>query len=84
MSLIDLELEVLRFLHKLPKNDRDLKTLIVSCNPNFVRGSDKEIEPKIIEILNRLKKDGKISQKKKKLRIISDKPKKEFVLYNLI
>ena len=81
--MIDLKNELIKGLKVLDENDRDLRTLTIFCNPNFIRGADRDIKPEILKMLNKMEKQGKISKKKKKIHCIINHPAKEFVLYSL-
>ncbi len=49
-----LEKEILHSLSVRYIEDRDIKSLVINCNPNFSRGPDYQIEKKIVKILNKL------------------------------
>lgn len=74
----DLEQELLEGLKNLSENDCDLRSLTIWCNPNFIRSSDRETKIKILEILKRLKKENKITSKRKTVNNM------KYVLYSLI
>jgi len=78
-----LEKELLHGLEVIPENDRDLHSLVIWCNPNFIRGAEKDLQPKILKILNRFKKEGKITTKKKLIKVSPTHSKKQFLLYSL-
>jgi len=84
MTIIGLESEIIQRLQVLSGNDRDIKTLAIFCNPNFIRGSDKKVQQEILKILNKLKKEGKVSKKRRKIRVGLPNNKRTFILWSLI
>lgn len=63
----DLVKELLHGLKCLAKTDRDLKSLVIWCNPNRIRGSDEGVKLELLKILNSLESQDMISKEKKKL-----------------
>jgi hypothetical protein len=62
---MELKQELIKGLKVLDENDRDLRTLTIFCNPNFIRGPDKSVKPKILKFLNEMEIQGKINRKNK-------------------
>ena len=47
-----LRTEVLHSIKALGEKDCDLKTITICCNPNYIRGSDKDLKPLIQKALD--------------------------------
>jgi hypothetical protein len=60
----ELEKEVLRGLEVLGTNGVDIKTLVIWCNPNRIRGPDYQVKEKILLILKKLVAGKKVAAKK--------------------
>ncbi|MFW9951053.1 MAG: hypothetical protein ACFFKA_13125 [Candidatus Thorarchaeota archaeon] len=56
--VLDLKHELIKALKKLSVEDRDVKSLTIYCNPNFVRGPDYEVQEKVIQQLTQLISNG--------------------------
>ena len=81
----ELKKEILHGLKNLEENDKDIRTLVIWCNPNNIRGADRDLRPKVLEILEDLKKKGIVTRKKKKLSVYTQHhSKKEYELWSLI
>lgn len=76
--------ELIRGLKSLDKHDRDLKTLGIWCNPNFIRGAERDINPKISKILNEMEEQGLVKREKKLISVSPTNPKKEFELWSFV
>lgn len=74
---IRLEREVLRGLEVLGTKGVDIKTLVIWCNPNRIRGPDYQVKEKILSILKKLVAEKKVAAKRKL-------PRKNEVLFLLI
>ena len=72
--------ELLHGLKCLAKTDRDLKSLVIWCNPNRIRGSDAGVRLELSKILNSLESQGMVSKEKRKLRLNSNS--EGFTLYS--
>ena len=62
-----LEQELLNGLEKNSKNERDLRTLTIWCNPNYIRGSDRDTKIEILKILKNWETEGKTRRETKLL-----------------
>lgn len=62
-----LEQELLDGLEKISKNERDLRTLTIWCNPNYIRSSDRDTKIEILKILKNLEEEAKVRVETKKL-----------------
>lgn len=62
-----LEQELLNGLEKNSKNERDLRTLTIWCNPNYIRGSDRDTKIEILKILKNWEAEGKTRRETKLL-----------------
>jgi len=81
--MLELKQELIHGLEVLDENDRDLRTLAIFCNPNHVRGADRDVKPKILKILNDMEKQNKISHKTKLISSRISYGPQEFVCYSL-
>lgn len=61
---IELEKGVLRGLEVLGTNGVDIKTLVIWCNPNRVRGPDYQVKERILSILEKLVAEKKVAAKR--------------------
>ena len=61
---IELKKEVLKALKALEPNDRDLKSITIYCNPNYIYGPDYLIQEKIKTILKKLIQKNLVIQEK--------------------
>ncbi len=64
INLIPLEEELLKALKILPENNRDMRTITIYCNPNFIRGSDTSVREELEKILMKMENEKKVIQKK--------------------
>lgn len=74
---MELEKEVLRGLEVLGTNGVDIKTLVIWCNPNRIKGPDCQVKEKILLILEKLVAEKKVAAKRKS-------PRSNTVLFCLI
>ena len=74
---IELEKAVLHGLEVLGTNCVDIKTLVIWCNPNRVRGPDYQVKERILSILEKLVAEKKVAAKRKS-------PKKNDILFLLV
>lgn len=74
--------ELLHGFRVLPKNDTDIKSLVIWCNPNYQYGSDKMIRDLIAPIIQEFISDGIIKPESFKVRF--QKRTKTFIIYNYI
>ena len=72
-KLTNFQEEIIEILKSERLNQRDLKTITILLNPNFRRGSDKELKEKILDNLLILEKKGIV--KREKIKIDSIEPK---------
>ncbi|MFW9973445.1 MAG: hypothetical protein ACFFDF_24890 [Candidatus Odinarchaeota archaeon] len=61
---IELEKELLRGLNLLATEDRDIKSLVIWCNPNYCYGPDYLVQEKIEKILEKLIDENLVVQEK--------------------
>ena len=64
--MINLKEELIKGLKIIPESNRDLKTIAIYCNPNFIRGSDESVRGEIEGILMDLENKNEVIQEKKK------------------
>ena len=81
MSL-NLEDEILQALEVLSRNDRDIKSIAIWCNPNYSRGGDSEVRKEVRSILTKLKKEGRVSTEKVRVNL-DIKGKKTFTVWKI-
>lgn len=62
---IELEKEVLRGLEVLGTKGVDIKTLVIWCNPNRVRGPNYQVKEKVLLILKKFIAEKKVAAKRK-------------------
>ena len=79
----NLKEDVLHKLRILNENDRDLRTIVIGCNPNYIRGPDYKITSKVLKILEKLEKKEKVYRKKKFLNLAYNNKGNEFEIYYL-
>lgn len=64
--MIKLKEELIKGLKIIPESNRDLRTITIYCNPNFIRGSDESVRGELGKILMELENKNKVIQEKKK------------------
>jgi len=56
--------DLLKALKSLPKTNRDMRSITIFCNPNFIHGSDTSVRGELEKILIDLENQKKVIQKK--------------------
>ena len=64
MSNVILQQQIIDTLNILAPRDRDLKSITITLNPNYCKGSDMDLKESIKKELNTMIKQGLIKQNK--------------------
>ncbi|KKM93828.1 hypothetical protein LCGC14_1204410 [marine sediment metagenome] len=76
--------EVIRALTILSLHDRDIKSIFIYCNPNFINGADRDMKVKILNILEKLQTEGLITSQKMMINMqCQGHGSTEYILYTL-